>query len=87
MQPSGEWQLYKTWAIQGEFVIDTHPGKPIPSVHFYMRLKRKWSYYGLNILTPTLFITFTALTVFWLPPESGEKVIASIESLRNVRQA
>ena len=35
----------------------------------------------MNVITPALFVIVISLTVFWLPPDSGEKVSLGITVL------
>ena len=63
------------------FEEDTHPDKLFPRVRFEIFLTRKFTYFLINIISPALFVIVIALTVFWLPPESGEKVSLGITVL------
>ena len=45
-----------------------------PSLTFTVELDRKSGYYMLNIVAPCILLMGLVLCVFWLPPESGEKV-------------
>ena len=73
---------YKSFLVaRTEYEEDTHPGKVFPRVTFMIYLRRKPLYYFLNIVTPCCFCIFIALLVFWLPPESGEKVSLGITVL------
>ena len=48
-------------------------GYPLPAVQFTVNLKRKYSYYLLNMLLPVIVLAIMAPFVFVLPVESGEK--------------
>nr|KAG5707827.1 hypothetical protein BaRGS_015987 [Batillaria attramentaria] len=50
-------------------------------VAFKVKLKRLRSYYVLSIITPVIFLSFTATLVFALPADSGEKMGTSITVL------
>ena len=78
---NGEWNLQKTEVEKSSYAIDTHPGKLFPRVTFSMYLARKPNYYFFNIVTPCIFIILIAIMVFWLPPESGEKVSLGVTVL------
>ena len=43
-------------------------------VFFYLRLRHKALYYGLNIILPVIVLSFLTTLVFLLPPDSGEKI-------------
>ena len=56
------------------FFQDIYEGNMFPDVTFWMVLERRPLYYLFNLMLPCIFITSTAMLVFYLPPESGEKV-------------
>ncbi|WAR01683.1 ACHA7-like protein [Mya arenaria] len=45
----------------------------LPGVKFNLRLKRKVSYYLINMILPVIFLAIVGTFVFVLPVESGEK--------------
>ncbi|XP_045167099.2 acetylcholine receptor subunit beta-type acr-3-like [Mercenaria mercenaria] len=49
-------------------------GYLLPSVKFTVHLKRKYSYYLMNMLLPVVVLAAMAPFVFVLPVESGEKI-------------
>ena len=78
---NGEWDIMDTRAIKLSYEVDTHPGRTFPRLTFSLYLQRKPQYYLINIVTPTLLCVIIAIMVFWLPPESGEKVSLGITVL------
>ena len=52
-----------------------------PDVTFWVVMRRKSLYYTFNLLLPCLFITATTILVFYLPPESGEKISLGMTGL------
>jgi hypothetical protein len=81
MSANGEWDLVRTESSASTFEEDTHPGKVFPRVTFTLHLHRKPLYYFINIITPCLFCIIISICVFWLPPESGEKVSLGVTVL------
>ncbi|KAK2181243.1 hypothetical protein NP493_405g04046 [Ridgeia piscesae] len=55
--------------------------EPFPDITFYMRMQREHLYYIFNLVMPCSLITVVALLVFYLPPESGEKISLGITVL------
>ncbi len=49
-----------------------------PSVIYEIRLQRKPFYYTMYMVMPSFILSLIALLMFWLPPESGEKVSLGI---------
>ena len=52
--------------------------EPISDVTFYFMIRRKPLHYLFNLILPCVFITATAVLVFYLPAESGEKVMLNV---------
>ncbi|ELT98376.1 hypothetical protein CAPTEDRAFT_62896, partial [Capitella teleta] len=80
---NGEWELLDTPLIRhvNNFLCCV---EPYPTLEFQMIIKRKSLYYVTNLILPCAFSTICALLVFWLPPESGEKVALSVTILLTV---
>ncbi|KAI0224157.1 Neuronal acetylcholine receptor subunit alpha-10 [Lamellibrachia satsuma] len=55
--------------------------EPFPDITFYMSMQREHLYYIFNLVMPCSLITMVALLVFYLPPESGEKISLGITVL------
>ena len=78
---SGEWQIIRTEASSGDQFYESDPGVPFPRVRFTLFLRRKPMFYMINIITPCITMSLLALLVFYLPPDSGEKVSLGITVL------
>nr|KAG5705798.1 hypothetical protein BaRGS_027457 [Batillaria attramentaria] len=50
-------------------------------VHFYFSFRRKWQFYGQNLLMPIVLNSILMVAVFALPIESGEKMGFSLTVL------
>ena len=81
MYPNGEWNVRRTGVDVTPYTKDSHPGKTFPRIRFSLYLDRKSAYYIMNVVTPCIFCIAISLLVFWLPPESGEKVTLGITVL------
>ena len=78
---SGEWAIIGTLADSGDQYYESDPGVPFPRVRFTLLLRRKPMFYTINIITPCMTMSLLALLVFYLPPDSGEKVSLGITVL------
>lgn len=78
--PNGEWNLLGMPVIRHVTIYDCCP-EPYPTLEYKIIIQRKSLYYMTNLVLPCAFITACALLVFWLPPESGEKVSLSVTIL------
>lgn len=51
----------------------TKNGKPTETdISFYITIRRKTLFYTVNLILPTLLISFLCILVFYLPAEAGE---------------
>ena len=70
---NGEWYLIGL-PVQRNLVIYSCCNEPYPDVTFTLIIQRQHLYYFMNLVLPCLLITVIGVFVFYLPPESGEKV-------------
>ncbi|CAL1286416.1 unnamed protein product [Larinioides sclopetarius] len=50
-------------------------------ISFYITIRRKTLFYTVNLILPTVLISFLCILVFYLPAEAGEKVTLGISIL------
>ena len=50
-------------------------------ITFYITIRRKTLFYTVNLILPTVLISFLCVLVFYLPAEAGEKVTLGISIL------
>ncbi|KAH7700449.1 EAT-2 protein, partial [Aphelenchoides avenae] len=69
--PNGEWDLVATPAkrVTNPFLADFYV-----ELHFYLHMRRKVVYYGINWLIPALLFLLTSVLGFSLPSQCGEKI-------------
>uniref|UniRef100_A0A4W5JIN3 Acetylcholine receptor subunit delta n=1 Tax=Hucho hucho TaxID=62062 RepID=A0A4W5JIN3_9TELE len=78
---NGEWEIIHKPARR-----NTYKNIPIESnkhqdITFYLIIKRKPLFYIVNIIIPSVLISFMATLVYYLPADSGEKMTLSISVL------
>lgn len=75
---SGTWDIISVPAYlntyQGDFPTET-------DITFYIIIRRKTLFYTVNLILPTVLISFLCVLVFYLPAEAGEKVTLGISIL------
>jgi nicotinic acetylcholine receptor len=74
---SVEWDVMSVPAVRTEkyySCCDT----PYIDITFNITLRRKTLYYTVNLILPTVIISGLSIVVFYLPPDSGEKISLSI---------
>lgn len=77
----GEWDIVATECVKLDQYFDSDPGIPFPTVKLLFHLKRKPRFYMINVVAPCILMSILALMVFYLPPDSGEKVALGITVL------
>ena len=75
--PNGEWEVIGFPNRRHAIYYDCCP-EPQADVSFYLTIRRKPLYNLFNLILPCIFITATTILVFYLPAESGEKVIINV---------
>ncbi|XP_022686252.1 acetylcholine receptor subunit beta-like 1 [Varroa jacobsoni] len=78
---SGTWDIVEVPAFLN--VHDNRKsGKPTETdISFYITIRRKTLFYTVNLILPTVLISFLCILVFYLPAEAGEKVTLGISIL------
>ncbi|XP_070570320.1 acetylcholine receptor subunit alpha-like isoform X2 [Ptychodera flava] len=80
-ESDGQWDLTSMSLDAHVEYYPDHPGIPYTDVTYHVILKRRPQYYVFNLLLPNALFTVVTVTVFYLPPESGEKISLSITIL------
>ena len=75
--PNGEWEVIDFLNRRNILYFSGSP-QPALDVTYYLIIRRKPLYYLFNLILPCIFITATTILVFYLPEESGEKVLAIV---------
>lgn len=69
---SGTWDIVEVPAFLNVY-NGTKNGKPTETdISFYITIRRKTLFYTVNLILPTLLISFLCILVFYLPAEAGE---------------
>lgn len=79
--PNGEWDLAKAEQFVSVLRMESDPDSLFPVVGIRITLKRVPTYFVMNVVIPSVLITFLSALVYWLPYESGEKVSLGITVL------
>ena len=78
--PSGEWDIESYDITRRDFYCECCLD-PYTEVYFTLHLKRKYLFYVLQIIVPSLMLTVLDMMVFYLPPQSGEKMSMGVTLL------
>ncbi|KAG8238154.1 hypothetical protein J437_LFUL016517 [Ladona fulva] len=74
---SGTWDIIEVPAY-----LNIYEGTPTETdITFYIIIRRKTLFYTVNLILPTVLISFLCVLVFYLPAEAGEKVTLGISIL------
>ncbi|KAG5679171.1 hypothetical protein PVAND_008761 [Polypedilum vanderplanki] len=69
-----EWDLLKVTGERHEKYYSCCP-EPYPDITFYLQFRRRSPMFKAIAVVPAAVIVFMTLTAFWLPPQSGEKLL------------
>lgn len=75
---SGTWDIIEVPAYLNVYNATTPTETDIT---FYIIIRRKTLFYTVNLILPTVLISFLCVLVFYLPAEAGEKVTLGISIL------
>lgn len=78
---SGTWDIIEVPAYLNVHNASS-PNMPTETdITFYITIRRKTLFYTVNLILPTVLISFLCVLVFYLPAEAGEKVTLGISIL------
>ena len=68
---SGSWDIVEAPASLNRY-NNTRVGRPSETdITFHITIRRKTLFYTVNLILPTLLISFLCILVFYLPVDSG----------------
>ncbi|KAK2716449.1 acetylcholine receptor subunit beta-like 1 [Artemia franciscana] len=76
---SGTWDIIEVPAYLNENIGDNNQTET--DLTFYITIRRKTLFYTVNLILPTVLISFLCVLVFYLPAEAGEKITLGISIL------
>ena len=71
-------------AVEGKQLMTEYtccPDKPFYEVQYRVIFRRRPAFYIQYLITPVFILSMLSTLVYYLPPESGEKVALSITNL------
>lgn len=72
---SGTWDIIEVPAYLNIYEGSQMGNQPTETdITFYIIIRRKTLFYTVNLILPTVLISFLCVLVFYLPAEAGEKV-------------
>lgn len=83
-QASGTWDVIKAHGFQNIHTPSNSSNKNDPkivNITYRLHIRRKKLFFTINLLIPTVLISFLSVLVFYLPTVAGEKVALSISIL------
>ena len=77
---SVEWDILGVPAVRN-VKFYTCCEEPYLDITFNITMRRKTLFYTVNLIIPCMGISFLTILVFYLPSDSGEKVITQISNI------
>uniref|UniRef100_T1KCW6 Nicotinic acetylcholine receptor beta 1 subunit n=1 Tax=Tetranychus urticae TaxID=32264 RepID=T1KCW6_TETUR len=78
---SGTWDIVEVPGVLNVYNNSKYSKPTETDITFHITIRRKTLFYTVNLILPTLLISFLCILVFYLPAEAGEKVTLGISIL------
>lgn len=82
-EQNGEWEIQSTEAVRDEFSFDCCPDERFSNVRFTLYLKRRYTFYIMNVILPSLMTSVLLLSIFFCTP--AQKVQIGVVVLLSFR--
>ena len=80
---NGEWEIYNTVVVRNEFFYECCPNERFANVAFKVFMRRRHTFYVLNVILPSIMTSVLLLSVFFCTP--GQKVQIGVVVLLSFR--
>ncbi|KAI0230878.1 Neuronal acetylcholine receptor subunit non-alpha-3 [Lamellibrachia satsuma] len=80
---NGEWRILLTEVVRDEFFYAASPQERFSNVAFLVSLRRRYTFYVLNVILPSMVTSVLLLSIFYCPP--GQKVQIGVVVLLSFR--
>ena len=80
---NGEWEMLETVVVRKEFNYDCCPNERFANVAFTIFIRRRHTFYILNVILPSILTSVLLLSIFFCTP--GQKVQIGVVVLLSFR--
>lgn len=82
-EKNGEWQIVTTSAERNEFSYECCPNERFSFVAFTLQIRRRYTFYIMNVILPSMVTSILLLSIFYCPP--AQKVQIGVVVLLSFR--
>lgn len=82
-EPNGEWEIASSNVVRDEFFYECCPKQRFSNVAFLIHMKRRYTFYVMNVILPSMVTSILLLSIFFCPP--GQKVQIGVVVLLSFR--
>ncbi|ELU15277.1 hypothetical protein CAPTEDRAFT_152663 [Capitella teleta] len=80
---NGEWHIDRTEVLRETFAYECCPNEPFANVAFHIYLRRRHTFYVMNVILPSIMTSVLLLSIFFCTP--GQKVQIGVVVLLSFR--
>lgn len=82
-EKNGEWEILNTTVWRDEFFYECCPEEKFSNIAFWIRMQRRYTFYVMNVILPSMVTSILLLSIFYCPP--GQKVQIGVVVLLSFR--
>jgi hypothetical protein len=82
-EKNGEWEILSTEVVRDEFSYECCPNERFSNVAFFVHMRRRYTFYVMNVILPSMVTSVLLLSIFYCPP--GQKVQIGVVVLLSFR--
>ena len=73
-ETNGEWQIVATRVIRDEFSYECCPEDRFSNVAFVINMRRRYTFYVMNVILPSMVTSVLLLSIFFCPPSQKVQI-------------
>ena len=71
---NGEWAILGTNSARHEFAYDCCPNEAFSFVSFTLHMRRRYTYYVMHVILPSMVTSVLLLSIFYCPPSQKVQI-------------
>ena len=73
-EKNGEWEIMESTSARHEFSYECCPNEAYSFVSFTLNMRRRYTFYVMNVILPSMVTSILLLSIFYCPPSQKVQI-------------